>query len=140
MATHYIGQILAQIARAFGSPPRIAPITVHNGLGPESVDQLHDAGLTMMEISNLVISERKLNRYKEHGGLLSPEESERVTSILRVVEQAKNIFHSKEKALLWLRTPDERHQDISPLYMLRNEAGDKQVEAMLWQIDEGIYS
>jgi putative toxin-antitoxin system antitoxin component (TIGR02293 family) len=57
----------------------------------------------------------------------------------RVLALADQIFASHDKALLWLRTPDDRLNNRTPLSMLPTEAGGRLIEKMLWQIDEGIY-
>jgi uncharacterized protein (DUF2384 family) len=44
------------------------------------------------------------------------------------------------KALLWLRSVDDRLDDRTPMQMLANENGGRLIESMLWQIDEGIYT
>jgi putative toxin-antitoxin system antitoxin component (TIGR02293 family) len=58
----------------------------------------------------------------------------------RTISQAENVFGNRDKALLWLRTPDDRLGNRTPLSMLRTESGGRLVEEMLWQIDEGVYS
>ena len=58
----------------------------------------------------------------------------------RIVALAEEVFGNHEKALLWLRTPDDRLAGRNPLSMLQTEAGGRVTESMLWQIDEGVYS
>ena len=53
--------------------------------------------------------------------------------------QAEGVFASRDKALLWLRTPDDRLDNRTPLKLLVTEAGARLVESLLQQIDEGIY-
>ena len=57
-----------------------------------------------------------------------------------MLAQAEQVFGSHDKALLWLRTADERLNNRTPLSMLPTEAGGRVVESMLWQIDDGIYA
>ena len=113
---------------------------VENGLPIESLSLLKEKGLTFSEVSEMVISPRTLKHRKARGEHLSHEETDRVVRVARIVALAENVFGNLEKALLWLRTPDDRIADRSPLSMLHTESGGSLVENMLWQLDEGVYS
>jgi putative toxin-antitoxin system antitoxin component (TIGR02293 family) len=113
---------------------------VENGLSTDSLTLLREKGLTFSEVSEIVISPRTLKHRKTRGEPLSHEETDRVVRVARIVAQAESVFGSREKALLWLRTPDDRIGDRRPLSMLQTESGGRLVEGMLWQIDEGVYS
>jgi putative toxin-antitoxin system antitoxin component (TIGR02293 family) len=114
--------------------------TIEKGIPTESIAYLRHSGLTFSEVSSIVISPRTLKHRKARGQMLSNEETERVVRVGRVLAQAGLVFGSHDKALLWLRTPDERLNNRTPLSMLPTEAGGRLVESMLWQIDDGIYS
>jgi putative toxin-antitoxin system antitoxin component (TIGR02293 family) len=60
--------------------------------------------------------------------------------VARTVLLAENVFGDHDKALLWLRTPDDRIAGRKPIIMLKTDAGARVVESMLWAIDEGVYS
>ena len=91
-------------------------------------------------MSEIVISPRTLKHRKARGENLSNEETERAVRVARMLAQAEQVFGSHDKALLWLRTADERLNNRTPLSMLPTEAGGRVVESMLWQIDDGIYA
>ena len=110
------------------------------GLPLTTIDRLKSHGLTFTEISNVVISPRTLKHRKSRKESLSNIETERVVRVARIFGLAEQVFGSREKALLWLRSQDERLNDRSPMQMLVNESGGRLVENMLWRIDEGIYS
>lgn len=137
MATH------SNPAQILGFPPAseldLARIVEH-GLPTERVQLLRDAGLSFTEISELVIPPRTLKHRKSRGEALSPEEADRALRVARIISQAQDTFGNLDKALLWLRTPDDRLDGRTPLSMLRTEPGGRLVEEMLFQIDEGIYS
>lgn len=116
------------------------PRVVENGLPTDSLQLLREAGLTFTEVSEIIISPRTLKHRKSRGEALSYEEADRVVRMARVIGQAEDVFGNREKALLWLRTPDDRLDDRTPLSMLRTESGGRLVEEMLWQIAEGIYT
>lgn len=110
------------------------------GLPLTAIDRLKRHGLTFTEISDVVISPRTLKHRRSRKELLSNVETERVLRVARIVDLAEQVFGSREKALLWLRSSDDRLKDRSPMQMLVNEPGGRLVENLLWQIDEGVYS
>jgi len=113
---------------------------VENGFPVDSVGQLKEKGLTFTEVSEIVISPRTLKHRKARGETLSPEETDRVVRVARIIALADHVFGNHEKALAWLRLPDERINNRTPLSMLRTESGGRLVESMLWQIDDGVYA
>ena len=113
---------------------------VEQGIPTESIAYLRHNGLTFSEVSSIVISPRTLKHRKARGEKLSNEETERAVRVGRVLGQADLVFGSHDKALLWLRTPDDRLNDRTPFSMLHTEAGGRLVESMLWQIDDGVYT
>ena len=110
------------------------------GLPLSAVESLKEQGLTFTEISEIVISPRTLKHRKARKEKLSSVETDRALRVARIVDLADRVFGSRTKALLWLRSADDRLEDRTPLQMLVNENGGRLVEAMLWQIDEGIYT
>ena len=113
---------------------------VDHGLPTGSLSLLKDKGLSFSEISQIVIAPRTLKHRKARGESLSLEETDRVVRVARVIALAESIFVDPAKALLWLRTPDDRLANRNPMSLLQTEAGGRLVENMLWQIDEGVYS
>lgn len=131
------------ISRFLGVSPKTEydlPRIVEKGLPTDSLQLLREAGLTFTEVSEIIISPRTLKHRKSRGEALSHEEADRVVRMARVIGQAESIFGNREKALLWLRTADDRLDHRTPLSMLLTESGGRLVEEMLWQIDEGVYS
>lgn len=114
--------------------------TTETGIPLSSVQLLRDAGLTFTEVSDLVISPRTFKHRKSRGEALSQEESDRVVRVARVLNLAEKVFANHDKAMRWLRIPDDRYGERTPLSLLRTESGGRIVEEMLWQIDEGIYT
>jgi putative toxin-antitoxin system antitoxin component (TIGR02293 family) len=110
------------------------------GLPLSALESLKDQGLTFTEISEIVISPRTLKHRKARKERLSSVETDKALRVARIVELADRVFGSREKALLWLRSADDRLDNRAPMQMLANESGGRLVENMLWQIDEGIYS
>jgi putative toxin-antitoxin system antitoxin component (TIGR02293 family) len=110
------------------------------GLPLTAVQSLKDQGLTFTEISDIVISPRTLKHRKSRKEKLSSVETDKALRVARIVDLADRVFGSRMKALLWLRSADDRLDHRTPMQMLVNESGGRLVESMLWQIDEGIYT
>jgi putative toxin-antitoxin system antitoxin component (TIGR02293 family) len=113
---------------------------VERGLPLESLSLLKSKGLTFTEMAATVISPRTLKHRKARGENLSPEETDRAVRVASTIALADEVFGNEEKALLWLRTPDDRLGERTPLSMLGTESGGRLVESLLWGIDEGVYS
>jgi putative toxin-antitoxin system antitoxin component (TIGR02293 family) len=113
---------------------------VEAGLSLDSLGGLREAGLTYSEISDLVISPRTLKHRRSRGEPLSSQETDRLVRVARIVALAETVFGNREKALLWLRSPDDRIASRSPMSLLQTESGGRLVETMLWQLDEGVYT
>jgi putative toxin-antitoxin system antitoxin component (TIGR02293 family) len=110
------------------------------GLPLESLNALKNQGITFTEMNSTVIPARTLKHRKARGENLSPEETDRAMRVASVIALADEVFGSHEKAMLWLRSVDDRLGDRTPLSLLQTEAGGRLVESMLWAIDDGVYS
>jgi putative toxin-antitoxin system antitoxin component (TIGR02293 family) len=113
---------------------------VEDGLPLATLTSLRERGLTATELSEIVISPRTLKHRKARKERLSQEETDRAVRVARIVALAEDVFGNHDKALLWLRSPDDRMAGRTPLNMLPSESGGRLVESMLWALDEGIYS
>ncbi len=113
---------------------------VEQGLPLGSVDRLKEQGLTFSEVSDVVISPRTLKHRKVRGERLSHEETDRVVRVARMVSLADQVFRNHDKALAWLRSPDDRLNGRAPFSLLHTESGGRVIENMLWQIEEGVYA
>ncbi|SFS05404.1 putative toxin-antitoxin system antitoxin component, TIGR02293 family [Granulicella pectinivorans] len=134
MATHnvlneYIG----------GSTSLALAKLVEHGLPTESLALLREKGLTFTEMS-AIISPRTLKHRKARGENLSSEETDRAIRVSSIVALAESVFGNPVKAMGWLRYPNTRLEDRTPLSMLHTEAGGRLVEGILYSISEGIYS
>ena len=136
MAAHAdIGQFLGVVPKSEFDLTRI----VESGISTENLQRLRDAGLTFTEISEIIISPRTLKHRRSRGEPLSAEEADRAVRVARIMALAENVFAGREPAFEWLRTPDGRLDNRTPMSVLRTESGGRVVEGMLGQIDEGIY-
>jgi len=73
-------------------------------------------------------------------GALTPEESDRLARVAKVLKQAREVFSSPAKARGWMNTPLAVFEGETPLQRMDTSLGATQVEDVLGRIDEGIYS
>jgi len=90
--------------------------------------------------AHLGIPARTLARRKT-AGRISPEESERVVRVARLLERALSLFDWKApEARQWLRLPKQGLAGQSPLDYARTEIGAREVENLLGRIEHGVFS
>lgn len=126
------------IGRPVRSQAELALVAEH-GIPTESISVLQDCGLAQGEIAK-IIPPRTLKHRRSRREALSIAETDRVLRVGRILDLAQEVFGSREKALLWLRSSDGRYDQRAPLDLLATETGGRIVENMLWQIDEGIFA
>ena len=89
--------------------------------------------------AKLSISRSTLQRRKA-AGRLSPDESDKVMRLLRLLEHATNVFGDIEKARTWLKFPQRGLGGAVPLDYAETEVGAREVDNLLGRIDYGVYS
>lgn len=90
-----------------------------------------------MELDRLVLP-RKTLAHRRTIGNLTPEQSDRISRLLRIVAETEETFGDKAKAHAWLRRPTALLDGESPLDRLDTDIGTRQVEAMLGRIAYGL--
>jgi putative toxin-antitoxin system antitoxin component (TIGR02293 family) len=109
------------------------------GLPTGSADALVAGGmLTQDELFRLVIPRRTLAKRRASGGTLTPEESDRLARVARVLGAADDVFTQPEKSHRWLRKANRGLGGHVPLELLSTEAGSRLVEQALGRIEHGI--
>ena len=108
------------------------PWTLYQGV-------MTDLGLTdQMAAGVLHIPLRTLTRRK--GGRLDPQESERVMRLVRLRAKAEDVLGTREKATLWLDSPNRALGGATPLSLLDTDIGTTAAEDVLTRIEYGVYS
>ncbi len=108
------------------------------GLSVGTVQFVLDSGrLTLAELDRIVLP-RKTLAHRRKLGSLTPEQSDRVVRVARVLAQAEKTFGSQQKAGLWLRRPTAVLSGDSPLSLLDTDEGTRVVETLLGRIGHGI--
>ena len=134
---------LPEASRA-GPPTTIEPgdmqlvRAVREGLAVQDVDGVLASGrLSAAELDRLALP-RKTLHHRRGLGRLSPEQSDRLVRLLRVIGAAEEVFGSPAKAHRWLRLPSAALAGHAPLDLLDTEVGARQVETLLGRIAHGI--
>jgi putative toxin-antitoxin system antitoxin component (TIGR02293 family) len=71
-------------------------------------------------------------------GRLTPEQSDRLVRVVRVLAAAEETFGSQDNASRWLRRPTKVLEGEAPLEMLDTTEGAREVEDLLHRIDHGL--
>jgi putative toxin-antitoxin system antitoxin component (TIGR02293 family) len=102
------------------------------------VDRALGAGkLSMMELDRLVLP-RKTLAHRRILGSLTPDQSDRLSRVLRMIDEAETTFGDRDKAYTWLRRPSSLLDGEAPLDRLDTDFGIRQVEALLDRIAHGL--
>jgi putative toxin-antitoxin system antitoxin component (TIGR02293 family) len=129
-------RLLDEVREAAGEA-RLAA-AVRHGLPVSLVDEvMADGLLTAAELDRLAVS-RKTLAHRRGLGRLSPEQSDRLMRLLRVIAQARETFGGLEKAARWLRRPTRALDGAAPLDLLDTDLGAQRVARLLGWIDHGI--
>ncbi len=111
---------------------------VREGLPLSMLDQaLADGRITATELDRLALS-RKTLAHRRTLGSLTPDQSDRLLRLLRMIEETETTFGDRAKAPTWLRRPTPLLDGESPLDRLDTDIGTRQVEAMLGRIAHGL--
>jgi putative toxin-antitoxin system antitoxin component (TIGR02293 family) len=112
---------------------------VESQLPTSAINRLVALGITRPEVDRLVISLRTLQHRRSHRQKLTVEESDRLVRIARLLSQATSVYESRARALAWLRRPHPRLRGRTPLDTAKTGTGERLVEELLVQIDEGMF-
>ena len=119
-------------------PPPALIAAIRAGLPVSAVDDALASGrVTAAEIDRLAIP-RKTLAHRRAKGRLTPDQSDRLVRILRIVTEAEATFDDRTRAGLWLRRPTTALGGEAPIDLLDTEVGARQVELLLGRIAHGI--
>jgi putative toxin-antitoxin system antitoxin component (TIGR02293 family) len=111
---------------------------IRRGLPVGAVQFVLDSGrLTVAEVDQIVLPRKTLANRRKLGNL-TPEQSDRLVRVARVLAAAEETFGSQEKAGAWLRRPTRALTGASPLNLLDTDEGAREVETLLGRIGHGI--
>jgi putative toxin-antitoxin system antitoxin component (TIGR02293 family) len=111
---------------------------VRRGIPTEFVQAVIDSGrLTASELDQIVLP-RKTLAHRRKLGMLTPEQSDRLMRVTRLVATAEETFGSQSKAASWLRRPTTALAGERPLDLMDTDEGGREVHALLGRISHGI--
>jgi putative toxin-antitoxin system antitoxin component (TIGR02293 family) len=111
---------------------------VREGLSLAVVDKALDEGrISLAELDRLALS-RKTLAHRRGLGSLTPDQSDRFSRLLRMIEETESTFGDPGKAHSWLRRPSALLDGEAPLDRLDTDIGTRQVEAILGRIAHGL--
>jgi putative toxin-antitoxin system antitoxin component (TIGR02293 family) len=111
---------------------------VRRGLPIGAVQFVLNSGrLTLAELDQVVLPRRTL-AHRRKLGTLTPEQSDRLIRVARVLAAAEATFGGQQKAGTWLRRPTTALRGERPLNLLDTDEGTREVENLLGRIGHGI--
>jgi putative toxin-antitoxin system antitoxin component (TIGR02293 family) len=128
-----------QLAEFIGTQQdaKILPLVRH-GLPAGAVEQFIETGaISAAELYSLVLP-RKTFANRRKLGRLTPEQSDRLVRVARMVAAAEETFGAREIAHRWLRRPSNALDNEAPLTLLDTDEGARMVETLLLRIAHGI--
>ena len=93
--------------------------------------------LTAAELDRVVLPRKTLANRRKLGSL-TPEQSDRLVRVARLLAAAEATFGSQDKAGVWLRRPTTALAGERPLDLLDTDEGAREVETLLGRIGHGI--
>jgi putative toxin-antitoxin system antitoxin component (TIGR02293 family) len=124
-----VGQVAADIQK------------VREGLPLKALDKLaNDLGLPRKHLLQaLRLSERTILWRQSREMRLSQDESQRVLRARLILDQAAELFGSKEDATRWIRSPAYALGGVRPIDWLDTDIGYENVRSLLGAIEWGNY-
>ena len=111
---------------------------VRRGLPIGAVQFVLNSGrLTLAELDQVVLPRRTL-AHRRKLGRLTPEQSDRLIRVARVLAAAEATFGGQQKAGTWLRRPTSALRGERPLHLLDTDEGTREGENLLGLIGHGI--
>lgn len=115
---------------------------IESGLKFETFERLsRSTGLSIDKLRPaLRITPRTLTR-RRNEKRLSPEESDRLISISRLLSQAIALFEGRTvNAMVWFTKPNRAFGKLSPLEMATTEVGCREVENLIGRLEHGVFT
>lgn len=117
---------------------------VREGLPAKALDhvlaELTPEAATQAEVYGVVGRARTLQRKRTAGTRLSPDESDRLARLARILVRVEEVLGAAVKARRWLGKANEALGGVKPLLLLDSDAGALAVEQVLGRIEHGVYS
>jgi len=112
---------------------------VRDGLAFDEFHALQEMlGLTEEKMGALLGMSRATLHRRKKAGRLDRTESDRLVRYARILNCATAFFQSSEAAAKWLKNPVFAFEGETPLDYADTEIGAREVEALIWRIENGV--
>lgn len=130
---------MATMTMADFHPAKVIP-RIKAGLPTRAFYELSDKiGVRPDRLAQVVgIAPRTLHRRKQ-AGRFDPFESERVVRIQRLYRRALEVFEDEGAVKIWFISPALALDGATPLDYADTEAGAREVENVLYRIEDGVF-
>lgn len=95
-------------------------------------------GITEEKMGSLVGMSRATLHRRKKSGTLDRSESDRLVRYARILNCVSAFFQSHEAAAKWLNSPAFAFKGETPLDYADTEIGAREVEALVWRIENGV--
>lgn len=115
---------------------------LNDGLPVSVLDNIHKwTEMSRADILRVTgINERNVARRKSAGQMLTPNESERIARLIRVVDAAVHYFGSKKLAWEWLQNPVRGLGNVAPIALISTESGALEVTDLIGRLEHGVFA
>ena len=116
-------------------------IKVREGIPARAVTRVVELGFNGQSVYSSIGSRTTVQRKIKGNERLTPEESDRLLRLTRIIGQATMTFGSEEKARHWLERPTKAFGgNEAPFSLLDTDQGAQLVEERLVQIAHGMFA
>jgi putative toxin-antitoxin system antitoxin component (TIGR02293 family) len=113
---------------------------VHRGIPAATLlGMASDLGIGVLELADtLRLARRTVTRRLAQDKKLTPDESEKILRVGRLLRIAEAVFDGRDQAFAWFMRPLSPLNGRTPLQECSSEPGGREVEQVLGRIDHGI--
>ncbi|MGH9946566.1 MAG: type II RES/Xre toxin-antitoxin system antitoxin [Pyrinomonadaceae bacterium] len=115
---------------------------VETGLAYSSLERLSKiSGLSVESLRVAVRMSRRTITRRRIEKRLSPDESDRLVSVSRLLAQAFDLFEGNiPSAVRWFTSPNKALGKITPLEAAATEVGSREVENLIGRLEHGVFT
>jgi putative toxin-antitoxin system antitoxin component (TIGR02293 family) len=113
---------------------------VQKGLPAAIVSRAAETFELPASVINSIVSRRTLERRIKDKTRLTPEESDRLIRVVRIMARAIETFGDQKVAIEWMNAPNRAMEGRTPLSIINTDPGIAVVQRILGRIEHGIFS
>lgn len=114
---------------------------IRKGFPTKALDSFGaNIGATSAELAQMLGFSVRALAWRRRKGVMTPNESERLFRVARVVGYAEEVFGNMAKGIEWLKCPNGSLGGISPISLLDTDIGGDWVMDTLGRIEHGVFA